>query len=208
MLDLVIAVLLILGFLTLLTVGGTWAAVAKLQRRNRVSPSQRAPVPTMWLWSPALAARLHRRLRASVTVAGMAAARDPQGETGALARDLEKAALATDARLADVGRLSLASRRQALPALAGEVDRVEWLAMRLSALSTSAAEPVRLPGEPTAIEQLANRLDHLEAARDEVRAVERRAGLEPPAPRKPPKARGGPSSKADVEPGGPRALPG
>jgi hypothetical protein len=68
--ELVIAI----GVTFLLVVVGTGMAcgllVLSLTRSNRVVPDRRSSAPLTWLWSWATAARLHRRLRRAVQVAG------------------------------------------------------------------------------------------------------------------------------------------
>ncbi len=49
---------------------GAWLLWRRLVRANRVVPGRRSPAPLSWLWSWRAAARLHRRLRRAMQVAG------------------------------------------------------------------------------------------------------------------------------------------
>ncbi len=146
-----LAILLLLGttgvalVATLLSV---LLLVHRLRRRNRVSPAHPSPAPVGWLWSPRLAARLHRRLRAAVAVARMVARRhagDPYPpRTVGLAGELEREAVAVDHHLALLGRLPVAERRRPLAQVIADVGRIERVASRLSMLEVQAATPARL----------------------------------------------------------------
>ncbi len=163
--------------------------VHRLRRRNRVSPTQPSPAPVGWLWSPRVAARLHRRLRAAVAVARMIAMRhaaDPdRPRTAELAAELEREAVAVDHHLALVGRLPAGQRKAMLARVVSDVHRIERVASRLSMLEVDAAAPARLASAPSAIEALSEELDRLEAARRELQAAEAQVGLrsDPSPPR-------------------------
>ncbi len=183
--DIVLAILVS----TVLFVAGIVVAVMlglrALRRRNRVSPDRPSEAPIPWMWSPAMAARLHRRLQAAVSVARMVVRRHGRETTRPpvvdLAADLEREAVALDAHIAVVGRLHPSERRRVLPRLIADVARVEQLTSRLSLLDARMSASARLHHDPGAMEQLAIQLDTLEAAHRELGATEAAVGLHAPA---------------------------
>ncbi|MBI2708757.1 MAG: hypothetical protein HYX34_03580 [Actinobacteria bacterium] len=186
--------------------------LARLRRRNRVSPKVRTAAPTVWLWSPALAARLHRRLRDAVAVSRMVAGRhtDRSGGVADLAARLEQEALAVDGRIAAVGRLAPRLRRTALPALAADVAAVERLASDLSLLGAAAGATRGLAGSPAGLDALGADLARHVEAQAELARLEGGLGLDPvsrdPAVGVPPRPRA--ARPAPPEGGQARATPG
>jgi len=175
----------------------------RLQRRNRVSPAVRSPAPVSWLWSPRSTARLHRRLQGAVVHIHLAPSRrstfSGPASVDELRRELEYQAVELDHHLVIAGRHPRAQRRSILRSLEQQVSEIETLSVRLSRLSArpegtpaSGWEVTRQP--PEVLAGIAEQLDLLDAAQDELTAIERAAGLvddapvarptsEPPSPR-------------------------
>ncbi len=182
--DIVLAIFASTLLFVLAIVIAVMLVLRSLRRRNRVSPDRPSEAPTSWMWSPAMAARLHRRLQAAVAVARMVArrhAREPgRPPVVDLAADLEREAVALDAHLAVVGRLHPSERRRVLPRVMADVARVEQLTSRLSLLDARVSASARLPHHPGAMEELALQLETLEAAHRELGATDAAVGLHPP----------------------------
>lgn len=185
--DLVLVLLVILVVFVVLPllavlVGGLLVR-RNLHRRNRVSPDVRSPAPASWVSRPDAAARLHRRLRAAVTVARHAATRGgPSSPLPELAADLEREAVALDADVVMVARLPRAARRPHLQALADRVQTVERAASQMSVLAVQSRADLTTVGGQDAIGALAERLDALEAARHEVARAEEAGGVRRASP--------------------------
>jgi hypothetical protein len=169
-------------FLTLLVLVPLLVALHRLKRRNRVSPDQPSGVPLVWLSAPTRPARLHRRLCSAAAVARMVAERATAGgrlsRAAELAFEVEAEALMIDRHLPVVARLAPRERTLALRHLAGQVNELERLVSRLSLLDAGDHSSARLGHHGTAMEQLAQQLDALEAARAELRTIEAGAGLD------------------------------
>ena len=179
-----LALVVVAALVTLLAI---LLGMRSLKRRNRVSPEQPSPAPVTWLASPAATARLHRRLRSAVSVSRMVVARhagdrDP-AKVAELARTCEAKAVALDHQLAAVANLASADRRRFVAQIAADVREVEVAVSRLSVLDADAAAPARLGHQASEMQALAEQLEHLEAARREVRELDEAAGLAAPAPR-------------------------
>lgn len=183
----VVGAILLLGISVLVPV---LIALHRLHLRNRVSPGIRSRAPLTWIWAPSRAAGLHRRLRVAVAVVdgvGVVPAstsrlrrrrnRPHPGRLAELAADLEREAVALDEHLVRLRDLPRGTRHGALLAVAGDVRRLEDMALRLAHLHRQAAVPVRLAGEPTAISALAAELARQEESRAELDALERAVGL-------------------------------
>lgn len=157
--------------------------VARLRRTNRVGPGASAgQAPFSWLWSPGVAASLHRRLRSASqlasTVAGPPPARWawrrgsmalPAISVHQLARDVMAEAVRVDrevvaARFGPPGM----PRAYALGALEVQVCSVEDAARRVHSLAHQSVA-VSGPGGPAAL-SLQERIASLEAAMGELRA--------------------------------------
>lgn len=134
---------------------------------HRVSPHLPTLAPLSWLWSPFLAARLHRRLHRCVATVNQALPRGRRARrtwpalTNA-ADQLSRHAADVDAHVVE------GHRARSVRAVAWEVDEVERLAARLLSLgrmwehddfSTRRAQDLR------------DRIDALEQATREVRRV-------------------------------------
>lgn len=130
------------------------AAVHMLRVRNRVVPDVRSTAPILWLWSPRVAARLHRRLRASVLGCRLSL----DGSSFAdVALEVEQRAVLLDRELVAADRFRLPARARLVGDLRDEVEQVEALNQRLVAMSrTSRSRP-----DLAAVRE---RLDALDAA--------------------------------------------
>jgi len=158
----------------------------RFERRNRVSPAVRSPAPVTWLWSPRATARLHRRLRGAVADIHLAPSRrtphSGPASVDELRRELEYQAVELDHHLVIVARHPRRQRRSLLHALDAQVSEIETLSVRLSRLSSrpegtpvSGWDVTRQP--PEVLAGIARQLDALDAAQDELTAIERAAGL-------------------------------
>jgi hypothetical protein len=175
----------------------TWLALAglglalirwRMARSNRVSPAVRSAAPLRWLWSVTKAARLHRRLRTAVALIHLAPSRRAErGERGVslsvdeLRRDLEYQAVQLDQHLVVASRHPRSHRRGLLANLEVQVTEVELLSMRLSSMSRPEGIPSSgwqaTPAPPEVFERISAQLDLLDAAQDELMAIERASGL-------------------------------
>ncbi|MEJ7584913.1 MAG: hypothetical protein WKF43_12730 [Acidimicrobiales bacterium] len=188
---LLLALLFLVGITVLavvMTLLLTLLGIRRLRRRNQVSREEPGDAPLGWLWSPAAAARLHRRLQAAVAVGQVIRQRHAKDShpprSVDLACELEREAAALDRHLTLIGRLPPRERRRLLPRFSADVRRVEQLASRLSVLDLESASVARLPQQRGAMDDLAEQLDLLEASRQELRVTEAEVGLhtEPPLP--------------------------
>lgn len=173
----------VLGVIAVLTVLFGWR---RFKKRNRISPDHATDAPLTWMYSPVLAARLHRRLRSAVAVARVIQGRHagdptPPGHV-ALAEGAEQQALAVGQQLTVVGHLAPVERRRMLNHLGAEVARIEQLVSRLSRIDADAGAPALLGHEPRATQDLFDKLELLDEARREVAATEKDAGLRSPSP--------------------------
>src|SRR4051812_12011244 len=158
----------------------------RLQRRNRVSPAVKSPAPITWLWSPRSTARLHRRLQGAVADIHLAPSRrstfSGPASVDELRRELEYQAVELDHHLVIAGRHPRGHRRSILRSLDEQVSEIETLSVRLSRLSarpegtpSSGWDVTRQP--PEVLSGIADQLDLLDAAQEELTAIERAAGL-------------------------------
>lgn len=182
----VVIILLLLVALAALT-------LSRVRRRLRISPGVRSEAPLTWLASPVPTARLHRRLRSAVESVRLA--RGPRrrfrkgGDPTAvqrLADDVEREALAVGDRLVVVAKLGPGERRRALVDLAADVRRIEQLAHRVVELTRAEAATPQLPGTPTALDDLTDRVARISQAHAELSVIDTTAGLAVPAPPPPP----------------------
>lgn len=160
---------LLLGWLTTVLVV-YWA----LRRSNRVDPSVRGTAPLTWLVSPGSAARLHRRVRGAVQLARHSGG-GPRGRQPELVRELARQAVALDRDLVVAAAFPRPHRRARLAALAAATSSIEASAVRLVDLAAASAVPVRSPGEasePDGLHRLAEQIDHLAGAHDELRRLD------------------------------------
>jgi hypothetical protein len=175
----VLAVTAIVTGVLVLTIALT---VWRLRRRNRVSPSVATAAPLDWLWSLSAGARLHRRLQVAVRavradVALLARRGRPTPALASLVAELEEQAVAVDDGVVAAARHGKRQRRQLLAALDPQVLEIEALSSRLAALAREQGRGPVLADEPAALERISQRLDALEAARQELATVESDSGL-------------------------------
>jgi hypothetical protein len=140
----------------------------RLRRRLRIAPDVRSAAPTLWLVSPRSAARLHHRLRRVGASARAASTLDPALTD--LADDLLLEAVTLEpavVTLARSGRTGASVRRR----VSIRIGELEQVARQLTSLSAQGAR-----GPSQAI-GLRDRVDSLEAARQELAEIERAAGL-------------------------------
>jgi hypothetical protein len=169
------AEVLVVFLLLLLVAAGVAVAVLvalvhALVMRNRVVPGQRSPAPLTWLVAPDHAARLHRRLRHAMTMAGAATGPsaaalgldDVVGRLGARAVEL-------DEQLVIASRAPKPARRRMLRELQTEVIELERLAERTVRMSRAwrASEP-----SDRGLSEVRERLELLESALRELDGVE------------------------------------
>ena len=158
----------------------------RLERRNRVSPAVKSPAPVRWLWSPRATARLHRRLQVAVGDIHLAPSRRSHYAGAAsvddLRRELEYQAVELDHHLVIVSRHPRRRRRALVQSLDAQVSEIEGLSVRLSRLSArpegtpaSGWEVTRQP--PEVLSEIARQLDLLDAAQEDLTAIERAGGL-------------------------------
>lgn len=158
----------------------TWTALWRLRRRNRLHPCLSTAAPLTWLGSPNRAARLHRRLRASVVTSGWEGRRRARrrrlpADAGderlqELAGELAGEAVTLDAALVAAALAPRPARRHVLDTIEPSVVRLERVAGRLAALRINGSR--RVLTDPAALDALEDQLDALEAARLEVDGLE------------------------------------
>jgi hypothetical protein len=168
----------------LLTSVGTWARFS-LRRANRVGPGRSAAsAPIPWLWSPGVAATLHRRLRSACRLAkSVEESRPPpprrrwsQRNLPAqpdaivdLAREVVQEAMQLDRELVSTSWLARGiPRAQAMAGLAYRVNAVEDAARRVHLLETKRTR-IAGPPEPAGL-SLNERIAVVEAAFGELSA--------------------------------------
>jgi DNA-binding helix-hairpin-helix protein with protein kinase domain len=144
----------------------------RLRKQLRVRPSTRSGAPTNWLVSMSEPARLHRRLRKAATTARAAGARG--GATIAdLANEIEDHAVALETHLVLLSRM-WRRERHARAQLVAQITQLEQLTIRLTASAVEVNRPRALgAGSPNALAELTERIDALDAARQELTAIER-----------------------------------
>jgi hypothetical protein len=144
----------------------------RLRRQLRVRPSTRSAAPTAWLVSTSEPARLHRRLRRAATAARLAGARG--GSTiASLAEEIEDHAVALETHLVMLCRV-WRRERQARRDLVARIGQLEQLTARLASSAVEVTRPRALgAGSPDALAELTERIDALDAAREELTTLER-----------------------------------
>jgi hypothetical protein len=176
-------VLTLLVVLALIS-GASFAAMVlvvrwQLRRQLRLAPRHRSTAPLLWLAPVTPAARLHRRLRiASASARLSAAVAGPGSPTAQCADELVERAVALEPRLlaAFRPRAATGARR----AVERRVAHVEQLARRLATDAVAGSDRPALAGAATDdLTALDERLDALAAARRDLSALERAAGLHP-----------------------------
>lgn len=172
-------VLLIITLVYLGFVGLTVAAVAtllySLRRRNRVAATVKSPAPVTWLVSPRAPARMHRRLRNALTSARVAyapAVGEAHPQLPDLALTLEREAVITDQLLVAASTSPRPHRRQSLRPLQAQVAEIERLAQQI-AHTARRAGPAAIPQAADGLRDVADQLEALRAAQQEVEDVDR-----------------------------------
>ena len=185
--------LLIFLPVVILTSAGTWARFS-LRRANRVGTGRSATsAPIPWLWSPGIAASMHRRLRSACQLAGAVVNSHPEpprrrwGKKGPppptdtvadLAREVVQEAVALDRELVTTSWLARGVvKAQALAALGYRVSAVEDAARRVHQLDARRSRVANVPG-PAGL-TLNERISVMEAAFGEL-APRPPAGLASP----------------------------
>ena len=172
-------------FVALLVVGLASAALFvaaiayarwRIRKQLRMRPSTRSLAPTYWLVSTSEPARLHRRLRRASAVARAAGER---GDTtiAELADEVQEHAVALEHHLVVLSRL-WRRERDARKELVSQVAQLEHLSARLTVSAVDVSRPRALTaGSPDALAELTERIDALDAARQELTAIERNWNL-------------------------------
>jgi hypothetical protein len=164
----------------LLSLCGASVGVALMVRavaiRNRVHPAIETGAPLSWGYSLRAEARLHRRLQRAVLPLHRPAPhhRPPDDATAELVDVLVGQAVAMDRELLAIARLAGVPRRNQLRRLRAEVRQLELLSWRLQ--HQRAVVRSSGPGGETerraALDDLRERLDLLDHAHAELRAIE------------------------------------
>lgn len=144
----------------------------RIRKQLRIRPSTRSIAPTYWLVSTSEPARLHRRLRRAAAVARAAGQR---GDTtiAELADEVQEHAIALEHHLVLLSRV-WRRERDARKEVTAQVAQVEHLSARLTVSAVEVTRPRALTaGSPDALAQLTERIDALDAARQELSALER-----------------------------------
>jgi len=146
----------------------TW----RVRKQLRVRPSVRSVAPTYWLMATTEPARLHRRLRRASATARTAGERG--GPTIAeLADELQDHAVALEHHLVLLSRV-WRRERTARRDLVGQVVQLEQLSSRLTISAMEVTRPRALSaGSPNLLNELTERIDALDQAREELTELER-----------------------------------
>lgn len=156
------------------TAAVAWASLVGLRRRNQVVPGHAGPAPVSWAGAHTPEARLHRRLRDA-----MAAARalpDLGGTDAGTWAELDRYALALDARLVAIARLPGHVQGPPLARVGADIEALEDAIGALTAQVTATGSR---PDE--AIRAFSERAAQLDEARAEIDAIEAGGPL-PPQP--------------------------
>ena len=153
-------------------VGALTYARWRLRKQLRVRPSTRSAAPTSWLVSTSEPARLHRRLRRAAATARVAGGRG-DATIKALADEIEDHAVALETHLLILSRL-WRRERQARKQLVAQIAQLEVLTTRVATSAVEVNRPRALgAGSSDALAELTERIDALDAARQELTALER-----------------------------------
>jgi len=173
--DVLVAIFGVLVVWAMASAVGLWVAVRSLRRVNRVTPDANHGVPLHWVVSPSRAARLHRRLRNLASWASQQSAASSDTTWVQLIGEV----VTTDARLVTASRANGRARPNELDELDATVTRLEDLAVRLRNIERAAGGDPDRPPPSDALELLAHRIDHLEAAHADLADLERRVQAGP-----------------------------
>lgn len=170
--DLFVALLAFFVVFSLLSFTAFGYTTWRVRKQLRVRPSVRSVAPTYWLMSTTEPARLHRRLRRATTVARAAGERGGPTITE-LADDLQDHAVVLEHHLvllSRVWRRERAARRE----LVEQVVLLEQLSSRLTISAMEVNRPRALSaGSQNGLKELTERIDALDAAREELAELER-----------------------------------
>ncbi len=176
-------VVLVLFALAAVAAASVWREV---RRRNEVSIRRPVRPPLRWLASPRACGRMHRRLRAAVAALRIAVpaprrARERKAAAasvfGPLADEIEAHAVALDRQLLVADMLRGPTGVTVRVALTHQVGAVEQLAHRVAAAAMAGERTPGTPPAPEALARIAEHLDALDMARDEIARLEAAAGL-------------------------------
>jgi hypothetical protein len=171
---LLIVTVVYLGFVGL--VAGVVASVLySLRRRNRISATTKTPAPVTWLVSPRAPARMHRRLRNALTSARIAyspAVGEAHPQLPDLAHTLEREAVMMDELLVAASVSPRPHRRRSLQPLQAQVTEIERLAHQI-AHTARRAGPAAIPQAANGLRDVADQLEALRAAQQEVDHIDR-----------------------------------
>ena len=181
-------------------VGGVAALAGRVARSrdsaNQVVPGVPTEAPAAWAGAHSTEARLHRRLRAAVDAAGVAAP-GADGQLVGLRRAVEEEALAVDRRLVVAAAAPAGTRDALLARVAAQVAAVEEAAGALSGRALDEPGPARREGVAAAVDDALTRARLLAEARAEVEEVDRRQRGEAALPEQPATE---PASAASADP--------
>ena len=158
--DVLTWLLIFVALFVLMVLAVLYTVHRTLVRRNQVVKGVRSPAPVSWLTSSRKEARLHRRLRAAGQRLELVPA--TEGLTDVM-RGLRVELVELDAHLVTVSRRPSPTRRADRGELVVRVQAIEDLVRRIEERSR---------GTGVSLEELAERLDVLEAADDELRGLE------------------------------------
>ena len=175
-------VVLVLVALATVAAASVWHGV---RRRNEVSVRRPVRPPLRWLASPRACGRMHRRLRAAVAALRIAVpaprrARERKAADSVfapLADEIEAHAVALDRQLLVADILRGPTGVTVRVALTRQVGEVEQLAHRVAAAAMAGARTPGATPTPEALARIAEHLDALDMARDEIARLEAAAGL-------------------------------
>ena len=170
--DLFVALLVFFVVFSLLSFTAFGYTTWRVRKQLRVRPSVRSVAPTYWLMSTTEPARLHRRLRRAAAVARAAGERG--GPTIAeLSDEVQDHAVALEHHLVLLSRV-WRRERGARRELVGQIVQIEQLSSRLTISAMEVNRPRALSsGSPDALKELTERVDALDAAREELAELER-----------------------------------
>jgi len=155
-LDSVFILLAVLLAMLVFVAGSVLTTRYALQRKNRVLPGVKTPVPLSWLSSGRKEAKLHRRLRASGRRLELI---PPTDDVADIITRLRIELVELDTYLITVARRPSQARRADRPQLTDRVKHIEDLVRRVEE---------RARTELVSLDELSERLDLLEAADQEL----------------------------------------
>ena len=166
MADVLLVLVVLLALVGAASVAAIIVVLHAITVRNRVVPNRPTTAPMSWLVAPDLAARLHRRARAAMSLASAAG-----GGSGVdlgldeVVVQLQERAVELDAQLVIASRSPKTARRRMLRELQSEVAELERLAERT--VRMTRAWSGRAPSEQ-GLSAVRERLELLEGALHEL----------------------------------------